>query len=94
MKIVVLRNTEPVVLDEITLFAARECLAVCIPDKDIAFLMGCLPGDLDKKIAHLQKKGVKDLLEFGYGEPVSVVEEFINPAECVAEFGVDVGEGK
>lgn len=90
MKVVVLRNLEPVVLDEITLFAARECLALCIPDKDLAFLMGCLPEDLDKKIAHLQKKGVEDLLKYGYGQPISVAEEFINPAECVAEFEVEV----
>lgn len=92
MKVVVLRNLEPVVLDEITLFAARECLAVCIPDKDIAFLMGCLPGDLDKKIAHLQKKGVDDLLRFGYGQSIAEVEDFLNPMECVAEFGVEIEE--
>lgn len=85
MKVVVLRNLEPVMLDEITLFAARECLAVCIPDKDIAFLMGCLPGDLDKKITHLQKKGVENLLKYGYGQPICEAEDFINPAECVAE---------
>lgn len=92
MKVVVLRNLEPVVLDEIILMTAWECLAVCIPDKDIAFLMGCLPGDLDKKIAHLQKKGVKDLLKFGYGQPIFEVEDFINPAECVAEFEVEIEE--
>lgn len=92
MKVVVLRNLEPVVLDEITLFAARECLALCIPDKDLAFLMGCLPEDLDKKIAHLQKKGVEDLLKYGYGQPICEAEDFINPAECVAEFGVEIEE--
>lgn len=92
MKVVVLRNLEPVVLDEIILMTAWECLAVCIPDKDIAFLMGCLPGDLDKKIAHLQKKGVQDLLKFGYGQPIFEVEDFINPAECVAEFEVEIEE--
>lgn len=92
MKIVILRNTEPVVLDEIVLMAAGECLAVCIPDKDLAFLMGCLPEDLDKKITHLQKKGVEDLLKYGYGEPIFAVEEFINPSECVAEFEVEIEE--
>lgn len=92
MKVVVLRNLEPVVLDEIVLMTAGECLAVCIPDKDIAFLMGCLPGDLDKKIAHLQKKGVKDLLKYGYGDSIFAAEEFINPSECVAEFEVEIEE--
>ena len=92
MKVVVLRNLEPVVLDEITLFAARECLALCIPDKDLAFLTGCLPEDLDKKIAHLQKKGVEDLLKYGYGQPICEAEDFINPSECVAEFEVEIEE--
>lgn len=92
MKIVILRNTEPVVLDEIVLMEAGECLAVCIPDKDLAFLMGCLPRDLDKKIAHLQKKGVEDLLRFGYGRPICEVEDFLNPVECVAEFEVGIEE--
>lgn len=92
MKIVILRNTEPVVLDEIILMAAGECLAVCIPDKDLAFLMGCLPEDLDKKVAHLQKKGVEDLLRFGYGQPICEVEDFLNPAECVTEFEVEIEE--
>lgn len=92
MKIVVLRNTEPVVLDEIVLMAPGECLAVCIPDKDLAFLMGCLPKDLDKKIAHLQKKGVENLLRFGYGQPICEVEDFLNPVERVAEFEVEIEE--
>lgn len=92
MKVVVLRNLEPVVLDEIILMTAWECLAVCIPEKDLAFLMGCLPEDLDKKIAHLQKKGVDDLLRFGYGQSITEVEDFLNPTECVAEFEVEIEE--
>ncbi len=92
MKIVILRNTEPVVLDEIVLMAAGECLAVCIPDKDLAFPMGCLPEDLDKKVAHLQKKGVEDLLRFGYGQPICEAEDFLNPVECVTEFEVEIEE--
>lgn len=92
MKVVVLRNLEPVMLDQITLLGKGECLAVCIPDKDLAFLMGCLPEDLDKKIAHLQKKGVEDLLKYGYGDFIFVAEEFINPSECVAEFEVEIEE--
>lgn len=92
MKIVVLRNLEPVMLDQITLLDKGECLAVCIPEQDIAYLMGCLPENVDKKIAHLKKTGIKDLLKYGYGDPISVAEDFINPSECVAEFEVEIEE--
>ena len=49
MKVVVLCNLEPVLLDQITLLDKGECLAVCIPEQDIAYLMGCLPENVDKK---------------------------------------------
>lgn len=92
MKVVVLRNLEPVMLDQITLLAKGECLAVCIPEQDIAYLMGCLPENVDKKIAHLKKTGIKDLLKYGYGDPIFAAEEFINPSECIAEFEVEIEE--
>lgn len=92
MKVVVLCNLEPVMLDNIMLLAEGECLAVCIPEQDIAYLMGCLPENMNKKIAHLKETGIKDLLKYGYGEPIFAVEEFINPSECVAEFEVEIEE--
>lgn len=92
MKVVVLRNLEPVMLDQITLLDKGECLAVCIPEQDIAYLMGCLPENVAKKIAHLKEKGIEDLLKYGYGDSIFTVEEFINPSECVAEFEVEIEE--